>query len=99
MTTDDGSLGKKGFVTKLLETEILKNRPNIIYTCGPLPMLKAVADIAKTHNIPCQVSIETIMACGMGACLGCAVKPNETSDRYHHTCIDGPVFDSTALKL
>ena len=97
-TTDDGSLDEKGIVTQPLEEWLLSNRPDIIYTCGPMPMLRAVADIAKTNNLPCEVSIETIMACGLGACLGCAVNKNEKTDTYQHVCIDGPVFDASVMK-
>jgi dihydroorotate dehydrogenase electron transfer subunit len=96
-TTDDGSLGEKGLVTQLLEKWLASNRPDIIYACGPMPMLRAVTDIAKKNSLPCEVSIETIMACGLGACLGCAVNKNEKTDTYQHVCIDGPVFDASEL--
>jgi dihydroorotate dehydrogenase electron transfer subunit len=69
----------------------------MIYACGPMPMLRAVADIANKNKIPCEISIETIMACGLGACLGCAVNKNEKSGKYQHVCIDGPVFDAKKL--
>jgi dihydroorotate dehydrogenase electron transfer subunit len=74
-------------------------RPDIIYACGPLDMLKCVGGISEKHTVPCQVSIETIMACGMGACLGCAVERKEASGNYMHACLDGPVFDARCLKL
>ena len=97
-TTDDGSLGEKGIVTQPLEKWLASNRPDIIYACGPMPMLRAVADIAKKNSLPCEVSIETIMACGIGACLGCAVNKNKQTDTYQHVCIDGPVFDASVMK-
>lgn len=97
--TDDGSLGHKGLITDLIEAEIEKDVPDIIYACGPHPMLKAVADIAEKSRINCQVSIEILMACGMGACLGCAVKKKKESDKYLHVCIDGPVFNTNELSL
>jgi len=99
LTTDDGSAGDRCFVTHPLEIALEKGRPDIIYACGPLEMLKCVAGIAEKHTVTCQVSIETIMACGMGACLGCAVERKETSGNYMHACLDGPVFDAGALHL
>ncbi|MCP4348369.1 MAG: dihydroorotate dehydrogenase electron transfer subunit [Desulfobacterales bacterium] len=98
-TTDDGSAGEKGFVTESLEREIKKNRPDIICACGPLPMLTAAAKTAATYEIPCQVSVETIMACGMGVCLGCAVEKSDDADKYMHVCVDGPVFDTKTLLM
>lgn len=98
-TTDDGSAGKKGFVTNIVSPAIKEHRPDMIYACGPTPMLKAVAQMAEMHAVPCQVSIETMMACGMGACLGCAVESKKDSDKYFHACADGPVFDASIIKL
>ena len=62
-------------------------------------LLKAVADISEVREIPCYVSVETVMACGMGACMGCAVETREKQEKYPHVCIDGPVFLSKDLKL
>ncbi|MDA3894998.1 MAG: dihydroorotate dehydrogenase electron transfer subunit [Desulfobacteraceae bacterium] len=93
-TTDDGSEGEQALVTRPLEQWITSNHPDMIYACGPMPMLRAVADIANKNKLPCEISIETIMACGLGACLGCAVNKNETTGKYQHVCIDGPVFDA-----
>ncbi len=93
IATDDGSLGEKGLVTRPLEHWLTSNRPDIIYSCGPMPMLRSVAKIARKNSLPCEVSIETVMACGLGACLGCAVNKNDISGKYQHVCIDGPVFD------
>jgi len=98
-TTDDGSAGDKGLVTHPLEIEVKKDRPDIIVACGPLEMLKSVVSVAESHSVPCQISIETIMACGIGACLGCAVEIKETQNKYKHACTDGPVFDAKTLKL
>ena len=86
--------GEKGLVTRSLEKWIASNRPDMIYACGPMPMLRAVAGIALSKDLPCEISIETIMACGLGACLGCAVNKNENTGKYQHVCIDGPVFDA-----
>lgn len=100
LTTDDGTEGDQCLVTLPFESVIqAEQRPDVIYACGPMAMLRCVADIAMAHGIPCQVSIETMMACGMGACLGCAVERSDTSDGYLHACVDGPVFDAAALKL
>ena len=97
--TDDGSSGEKGFVTDLLERGIKEKKPDIICACGPFAMLESVARIAATYSVPCQISIETIMACGIGACLGCAVESKNVSGKYLHVCMDGPVFDANMLKI
>ncbi len=99
IATEDGSEGHHGRVTGLLEAVLsVKEKPSVIFTCGPLPMLKAVAKIALGQNIPCQVSLESNMACGVGACQGCAVKNAIGSNKpYAHVCQDGPVFDAKTL--
>ncbi|MBI3754800.1 MAG: dihydroorotate dehydrogenase electron transfer subunit [Deltaproteobacteria bacterium] len=77
ISTDDGGIGEKGFVTELLKKELktqsLKLK-TVVYACGPKGMLKAVAKTAEDADVPCHVSLDNAMACGMGACLGCAVK-------------------------
>ena len=95
LCTDDGSAGKKGFVTDAL-TELLKSgKPDIIYACGPMVMLKNVAKIAEENGVECQVSLEQRMACGVGACLVCACRTVKDGKEIHsHVCKDGPVFDS-----
>ncbi|MGD8492855.1 MAG: dihydroorotate dehydrogenase electron transfer subunit [Desulfobacterales bacterium] len=99
VTTDDGSSGDQCLVTDPLDMAVAKNRPDIICACGPMEMLTCVAGIAEKHSVCCQVSIETMMACGMGACLGCAVAARKYSHRYLHACKDGPVFDTRDLKI
>jgi len=99
LTTDDGSSGQQSLVTKPLEAAIAKARPDIIYACGPIPMLREVMKLSEQRNIPCQVSIETMMACGMGACLGCAVEQTKTHNSYLHACKDGPVFNASRIVL
>jgi dihydroorotate dehydrogenase electron transfer subunit len=99
VTTDDGSEGDRCFITHPLEMTSKEQRPDIIYACGPLDMLKCVADIAEKYHVPCEVSVETVMACGMGACLGCAVEKKEMKNAYLHACIDGPVFDIRTINL
>ncbi len=94
--TEDGSFGRKGLVTDLLEGMSAKGIERImIYTCGPTGMLRAVASWAAARNILCQVSLEARMACGMGACLGCSVaRPNDSGRGYAKVCQDGPVFEA-----
>lgn len=99
IATDDGSYGKQAFVTELLEQHIQEQKPDIIYTCGPAVMMQKVAAIAEKNNIPCQVSMEQRMGCGIGACLVCSCKTKRGEDdwSYSHVCKDGPVFWSTEI--
>lgn len=93
ISTDDGSMGYKGLVTKLLEDDLKSTGFDIIYTCGPTPMIKRVVEIAHQNKIKCQVSMEQRMGCGIGACLVCACKTKkEDGWEYSHVCKDGPVF-------
>jgi dihydroorotate dehydrogenase electron transfer subunit len=94
--TEDGSLGRKGLVTDLLAGMSAKGLERaMIYTCGPQGMLRAVASWAAAGDIPCQVSLEARMACGMGACLGCSVaRPDDSGLGYAKVCQDGPVFEA-----
>jgi len=92
VSTDDGSLGFKGKITHILENYITHS--SIIYACGPKEMLNAVIEIAKKRNIPAQISVEEMIACGVGACFACAYK---TKDGYKRVCKDGPVFDIAFL--
>ena len=92
VTTEDGSDGQRGFVTN---HSILSEKSfDIIYTCGPSPMMKAVATYARNNNIRCEVSLENMMACGLGACLCCVEK---TVEGNLCVCKDGPVFDTRML--
>ncbi len=98
IATDDGSLGHHGFVTELIGEELSKDVSWSLFTCGPHPMMHGVSIIAEKYSWPCQVSLETLMACGVSACLGCAVKSREGSEKpYLHVCKDGPVFDAGAI--
>ncbi len=100
MSTDDGSAGYKGLVTDLLLEDLKKNKYDIIFTCGPTPMIKKVVEIADSYNTKCQVSMEQRMGCGIGACLVCACKTKLGDDwEYSHVCKDGPVFWSDEVIL
>jgi dihydroorotate dehydrogenase electron transfer subunit len=99
ITTDDGSEGEACLLTDPLAAAVEASPPDIIYACGPTGMLKCVAAIAETHALACQISVETLMACGVGACLGCAVSSKKNSSNYLHACIDGPVFHIDTLAI
>ncbi len=98
ISTDDGSAGFKGFVTQLLKNRLGENKPagdeTIIYACGPEAMICATAAISAEFEIPCQVSLERLMACGIGLCQSCAVKCKAQNGGavYKLCCKDGPVF-------
>lgn len=95
LCTDDGSAGKKGFVTDALQELLKRKKPDVIYACGPNAMLKKIAETAKENGIPCQVSLEERMGCGVGACLVCACRTVRSGEEYFaHVCKDGPVFNS-----
>ena len=102
ITTDDGSYKNKGFAIDYLKENLKTKKVDCIYTCGPLPMIKAVKALAKENNIECQISLEEKMGCGLGVCLGCAVKTAESSKedpQYVHVCKDGPVFESKTVEI
>lgn len=91
--TEDGSWGDPGLVTDLLENRLAGRETKVrILACGPEAMLRGVREIARQKNIRCFLSLESVMACGIGACLGCAVLAREQP--YFHVCQDGPVFRS-----
>ena len=94
LCTDDGSAGRSGLVTLPLEEEIRAEKPALICTCGPMPMLRATAALAEKYGIPCQVSLEERMGCGIGACLVCAcrTKDPDGTEQFRHVCKNGPVF-------
>jgi len=97
VSTDDGTYGSQGFVSKLFH-KILKTTESrfetVVYVCGPHGMLRCIAEICQERNFECQVSLEEKMACGIGVCLGCVVK-TKTGNKL--ACKDGPVFDSSEL--
>ncbi len=94
ITTEDGSLGVRGLVTDMLGQVIHEARTDVIYACGPMPMLRQVTALAGRYDIPVQVAVEEAMACGIGVCMTC-VLPVTGSDgitRMVRSCVDGPVF-------
>ncbi len=100
VSTDDGSLGEEGMVTQVLQRKLDKYPHAAVYACGPLPMLRAVHDICAPRGTSLQVSLEALMACGVGACLGCVVKGrghSEENPQLLCTCKEGPVFRAEQL--
>ncbi|HUT64503.1 MAG TPA: dihydroorotate dehydrogenase electron transfer subunit [Anaerolineae bacterium] len=95
--TDDGSSGFYGKVSELFEKNIEIIRPKALYTCGPHAMMKEIARVAELWSIPCQVSLEERMACGIGVCLGCAVRLR--NGRMVRSCVEGPVFYTSEVVL
>ena len=91
ITTDDGSYGHHGFATDIMPDILKSNHYDRILTCGPEIMMRNVAEIAKKNNIPCQVSLEKRMACGLGACLSCST---DTIHGRKKICKDGPIFNA-----
>ena len=89
--TDDGSFGFSGFVTQPAADMIADNDYDLVCCCGPEPLMRIVADMAEVAQVPCQVSLEKRMACGIGACLSCVV---DTVEGRRRSCVDGPVFDA-----
>ncbi len=95
LCTDDGSAGIHGFVTQPLKELAEAGGIDAVYACGPMPMLKGVAAICRANGIFCEVSLEERMACGIGACLGCACPTIRNDEEYYaHVCKDGPVFNA-----
>ncbi len=90
ITTDDGTLGQRGVALDLLPDILKSCNIDMIYTCGPRPMLKGAAELAKAYGIPCQFSLEEYMACGFGACLSCTCAAAD--GKRLKVCSDGPVF-------
>ena len=99
IATDDGTAGYHGLVTELLAVRCAEGPVATIFACGPKPMLKATATEAEKRNISCQLSLEQRMACGVGACLGCAQKilRSDGTEYFAHVCSDGPVFDARVV--
>lgn len=100
IATDDGSYGYNGFAVELLKKHLSENKCDVIYSCGPMPMLRAVKQIAEEAGVKCQVSLEQRMGCGIGACLVCSCETKlEGTEKYAKVCKDGPVFWSEEVVL
>ncbi len=102
ISTDDGSYGVSGFAIDELKKDLQEKQIDFIYACGPLPMLKAIRELSIEKNIPCQVSLEERMACGVGVCLGCAVKKTKVAEdefSYNYVCKNGPVFYAKDIEI
>jgi len=97
--TDDGSEGFAGTVVALLESELHAHPRPKIFACGPNPMLAALAELAAKRGIPCELSLESAMACGIGICQGCPVEQRGGERKYALICKEGPVFDATTIKV
>ncbi len=96
VASDDGSIGCKGFVTDMLKSKIASGaKISRIYTCGPVPMMRIVTDIAKENGIDCQISMEERMGCGIGACVTCTCAMTDGSKK--RVCKDGPVFSGAEV--
>jgi len=95
ITTDDGSAGIHGAVTKPLEELLKSGEYSAVMSCGQILMQKAVAELSAQYDVPCQVSLEERMGCGIGACLVCACAvTGENGPEMSRACVDGPVYDS-----
>ena len=101
VATEDGSVGTKGNVMDAIRENNLE--ADVIFACGPTPMLRAIKNYAEEKNILCYISMEEKMACGIGACLACVCKSKEKDSHSHvhnkRVCKDGPVFLSTEVEL
>ena len=105
LSTDDGSAGRHGFVTDLLRDVLMESEADVtgghcrIVCCGPEKMMETVAHIAQQAIVPCQVSLETPMACGIGICFSCVTKVRQPDGGwdYRRTCVEGPVFETEQI--
>ncbi len=100
VTTDDGTGGTRGLVTDVLPDAIARINAEVVYACGPMPMLRAVGDVARAHSIRAQVAVEEAMACGIGVCMTCVlpVRGDDGQSRFVRSCVDGPVFDADRVR-
>jgi len=105
LTTEDGSAGTEGLVTDALQAYLAHSsagEKRMIFTCGPTPLLRRMRELALQYRVPAQVSVENLMACGFGACVGCPVEmahPADEGVKYWLACKDGPVFPLEEILL
>lgn len=100
LTTEDGSLGDRGRVTDVLPAMVSKSNAGVVYACGPNGMLRAVSEYCAAQQIPCQVAVEEMMACGMGVCWTCVVPVIHSSGKTWdnlRACVEGPVFNGARI--
>ncbi len=99
-TTEDGSHGEQGRVSDVLSDIIDKSGADVVYACGPMGMLQAVASIADAHGIPSQLAVEEAMACGIGVCMTCVlpIRGDDGLTRMSRACVEGPVFMGDAIR-
>jgi dihydroorotate dehydrogenase electron transfer subunit len=100
VTTEDGGMGERGRVTDHLAAMIERTHARVVYACGPNPMLRAVAEFCRARRIPCQVSVEELMACGLGVCWTCTVPVLAKDGRGWwnlRACVEGPVFNGARI--
>ncbi|MDR1832774.1 MAG: dihydroorotate dehydrogenase electron transfer subunit [Fusobacteriaceae bacterium] len=95
VTTDDGAVGAKGTVIPKVSELLSEKKYDRIYVCGPAPMMILVGQLALAERVPCEISMESRMACGVKACVGCSFLTNEGMKKV---CADGPVFDGTLIR-
>jgi len=101
VTTDDGSVGHPGRVSDVLPDVLVSSKADVVYACGPMGMLRAVAQIAGAAGIPCQVAVEELMGCGVGVCMTCVlpVAGDDGVTRMVRACVDGPVFHGDRVRF
>ncbi len=98
--TDDGSYGYNGYIASAMEQYLASHECDMIYSCGPMPMLRAVKRLAEDRGIKCQLSLEQRMGCGIGACLVCSCETHKDgTEQYAKVCTNGPVFYSEEVTL
>ena len=100
MTTDDGSMGVKGWVSDVLPDVIRRSNADVVYGCGPMAMLRSITEIATEQGAVAQVAVEESMACGIGVCMTCVmpVKGNDGLTRMVRSCAEGPVFRGDRIR-
>ena len=100
LSTDDGTMGYKGSIVSLLNERLSIEKTDLLLACGPIPMIKALQKVVSEHDIPCQISLEERMGCGVGGCVVCScVIGNRKQWDYKKVCTDGPVFWSQEVIL
>jgi dihydroorotate dehydrogenase electron transfer subunit len=101
VTTDDGSVGVRGRVSDVLPDVLAAAKADVVYACGPMPMLRAVDRIARDAGVACQVAVEELMACGIGVCMTCVlpVIGDDGLTRMVRSCVEGPVFHSDRVRF